>query len=150
MKYIFVIVAVLVLIMLSNCEESKTCAENIEIKVNIDFKTLSSGIKKDTYINNLTVIGRDTPYYNYNNLNSISLALCQSSDTSQFKFTVDTISDTIFFYSKREHFMVSYECGFATRFFLEEVTSQDILLDSISIIKADVNRSDETNIIFFY
>jgi hypothetical protein len=150
MKHIFVIVAIPVLLMLSNCEESKTCNENVEILVNIDFKTLSSGIKKDTYINNLTVIGRDTPYYNYSNLNSISLALSQSSDTSQFKFTVDTILDTIFFYSKRKHFMVSYECGFATRFVLEEVTSQDILVDSILIIKPDVDRSDETNIIFFY
>jgi len=150
MRCISGIIAILILLLLSNCEEAKQCTENTEISVNIDFKTLSSGIKKDTLINNLTVIGKDTPYYNNNNLNSISLALSQSSDTSEFKFAVDTILDIISFYSKREHFLVSFECGFATRFILEKVTSQNILIDSISIINPNVDRSDETNIIFFY
>ena len=54
------------------CEESDQCTEDMEISVNIDFKTLSSGVKKDTIINNLTVIGKDTPYYNIN-LNSVMI-----------------------------------------------------------------------------
>ncbi len=149
MKCISGIVAILILLLLANCEETIKCTENTEISVNIDFKTLSSGIKKDTLINNLTVIGKDTLYFN-SNLNSISLALSQSSDTSEFKFAVDTVMDTISFYSKREHFLISFECGFATRFILEKVISQDILIDSISIINPNVDRSDETNIIFFY
>jgi hypothetical protein len=150
MKCISFIAAILAIILLLNCEEDKQCTEDIEISVNIDFKTISSGIKKDTLINNLTVIGKDTPYYNTNNLKSISLALSQSSDTSEFRFSVDTVPDTILFYSSRELFMISFECGFATRFILEKVISQDILIDSISIIKSNVDRSDETNVIFFY
>ena len=149
MKCISVIVAILILLLLANCEETIQCTENTEISVNIDFKTLSSGIKKDTLVNNLTVIGKDTLYFN-SNLNSISLALSQSSDICEFKFAVDTVPDTISFYSKREHFLISFECGFATRFILEKVISQDILIDSISIINPNVDRSDETNIIFFY
>ena len=149
MKCISGIIAILILILLANCEESLQCTDDTEISVNIDFKTLSSGVKKDTLINHLTVIGKDTPYYN-NNLNSISLALSQSSDTSEFKFAVDTVLDTISFYSKREHFLISFECGFATRFVLEKVISQDILIDSISIINPNVDRFDETHILFFY
>jgi len=149
MKCISGIIAILTLLLLANCEESIQCTEDIEISVNIDFKTLSSGVKKDTLINNLTVIAKDTPYYN-SNLNSISLALSQSSDTSEFQFVVDTVLDTISFYSKREHFMISFECGFATRFILEKVISQDILIDSISIINPNVDRFDETHILFFY
>jgi hypothetical protein len=149
MKCISVIIAILILLLLSNCEESTQCTENTEISVNIDFKTLSNGIKKDTLINNLTIIAKDTPYYN-SSLNPVSLALSQSSDTSVFKFAVDTLSDIISFYSKREHYLISFECGFATRFILGKVISNDKLIDSISIINPNVDRFDETNIIFFY
>ncbi len=149
MKCISVIVAVLILLLLANCEESVQCTEDIDISVNISFKTQSSGVKKDTLINNLTVIARDTFYYNMN-LNSINLALSQSSDTSDFKFAVDTLTDTISFYCKRELFMISFECGFATRFILDTVISQGILIDSISIINPNIDRSDETHILFFY
>ena len=150
MKSIFTIIAILVLFLLSNCEEANQCTEDTEISLNIDFKTVYLDVKKDTSINNLTVTGKDTPYYNDNNLNSISLALSRLSDTSEYKFTVDTVVDTISFYSKREHFLVSFECGFATRFTLEKVVTQDKLLDSVSIIEPNVDMSDETNIIFYY
>ncbi|UCH14320.1 MAG: hypothetical protein JSV22_14630 [Bacteroidales bacterium] len=150
MKSVHVITAILVLFLFSNCEEDSQCTEEIEISANINFKTVSLGVRKDTSINNLTVIGRDTPYYNNNNLNSISLALSQVSDTSVFKFTVDTVTDTISFYYNREHYMVSFECGFATRFTLEEIITQNKILDSVSIIKPNVDMSDETNILFYY
>ncbi len=150
MKGIYVIIAILVLFLYSNCEEDSQCTEEIEITANIGFKTVSQGVRKDTTISNLTVIGMDTPYYNNHNLNSISLALCQVSDTSEYKFTVDTVTDTICFYYNREHYLVSFECGFATRFTLKEIVTQDKLLDSVSIVKPDVDISDETNILFYY
>jgi hypothetical protein len=149
MKCISVITAILILLLLSNCEESKQCTEDTEISANIDFKTISNGTKKDTLISNLTIIAKDTPYYK-SSLNSVSLALSQSSDTSVFKFAVDSLSDIISFYSKREHYLISFECGFATRFILEKVISTNKLIDSISITNPNVDRFDETNIIFFY
>jgi hypothetical protein len=150
MKSIFVLIVVLFLFLLLCCENSKQCTENPEITVNINFKTISDDGMKDTLIDKLTVIGKDTPYYNNNSIKSINLSLSQSSDTSKFKFVIDTVVDTIIFYSKREHFLVSYECGFATRFILDKIITQNKLLDSLSIIKATVTSSDETNIIFYF
>jgi len=149
MKNIIILIIILFLLLLSACEESNQCTESTEITVHIDFKTVNSHTR-DTLVNSLTVIGRDTPYYNDNNIKSINLALSQSSDTSEFKFAISDLVDTISFYSKREHFMVSYECGFATRFILDTVITQNILLDSFSIIKSTVDISDETNIIFYF
>jgi hypothetical protein len=148
-KNIIVLITILILLVLSACEESSQCTESTEITAHINFKTVNSRIK-DTLINNLTVIGRDTPYYNSNNIKSVNLPLSQSSDTSEFKFTIGDQSDTFVFYSKREHYMVSYECGFTTRFILDTVITTNILTDSIKIIKSTVDISDETNIIFYF
>jgi hypothetical protein len=149
MKNIIVLVAILVLLSFSACEETSQCTRETEINAHIDFKT--AGIKvRDSIVNNLTVIGRDTPYYNVNNIKSIDLALSQASDTSEFRFAIGDQSDTISFYSKREQYMISYECGFATRFFLDTVITRDIIIDSVKIIKSLVDISDETNIIFYF
>jgi hypothetical protein len=149
MKNIIVLVAILVLLALSACEETNQCTQDTEINAHIDFKTANSKVR-DSIVNNLTIIGRDTPYYNVNNIKSINLALSQASDTSEFRFTIGDQSDTISFYSKREQYMISYECGFATRFSLDTVITRNIILDSVKIVKSIVDIYDETNIIFYF
>jgi hypothetical protein len=46
--------------------------------------------------------------------------------------------------------MISYECGFATRFSLDTVITRNIILDSVKIVKSIVDIYDETNIIFYF
>jgi hypothetical protein len=149
MKNIFILVAILTVLVFSSCEETNICTQDTEITAHIDFKTISGKVR-DSIVDNLTVIGRDTPYYNVNNIKSIDLALSQTSDTSEFRFAIGDQSDTISFYSKREHYMISYECGFATRFFLDTVITRNIIIDSVKIIKSIIDISDETNIIFYF
>jgi hypothetical protein len=67
MKNIIVLVAILVLLALSACEETNQCTQDTEINAHIDFKTANSKVR-DSIVNNLTIIGRDTPYYNVNNI----------------------------------------------------------------------------------
>jgi hypothetical protein len=149
MKNIIVLVAILIALVFSACEKTNVCTRDTEITAHIDFKTAGTKVR-DSIVDNLTVIGRDTPYYNVNNIKSIDLALSQSSDTSEYWFTIGDQSDTITFYSKREHYMISYECGFTTRFFLDTVLSGNNIMDSAKIIKNIVDISDETNIIFYF
>jgi hypothetical protein len=152
MKNIIVLIAIsaiLILLMFTACEETNQCTQSTEITAHIDFKTAGSKVR-DSIVNNLTIIGGDTPYYNVNNIKSVDLALSQASDTSEFIFLINDVADTISFYSKREHYLVSYECGFATRFIMDTVITRNIILDSVSIIKSTVDVSDETNIIFYF
>ncbi len=146
-----IISGILILIfLLLSCEEVDECVDDTEVNVNIDLKTLVNNVEIDTFINALTIVGIDTPYYNSNNIKSVNLALSQLSDTSIYKFTVDTITDTVSFYSKREHYLVSYECGFTTRYILDTVITGNNLINAVSIIKAAVDSTDETNIIFYF
>jgi hypothetical protein len=149
MKNIIVLVAILIMLVFSACEETNVCTQDTQITAHIDFKTVGGKVR-DSIVNNLTVIGGDTPYYNVNNTKSIDLALSQTSDTSEFRFAIGDQSDTISFYSEREHYMISYECGFTTRFILDTVISRNIIIDSAKIIKSTVDISDETNIIFYF
>lgn len=149
MKIIHVLVIIMLLLSLVKCEDSTQCTEETDMTVNIEFKKLN-GINTDTMINNLTIIGLDTPYLNNNNIKSINLSLSQTSDTSEFSFAVDTVIDTISFYSKRELYLISYECGFATRFKLDSVSTSEHIINAVSIIKPEVDITDETNIIFYF
>ena len=149
MKIIYILVIIALLLSLLNCEDSSHCAEETEITVNIDFKKLNS-INTDTIINNLTIIGLDTPYLNNNNIKSVNLSLLQISDTCEFTFAVNTVVETISFYSKRELYLISYDCGFGTRFTLDSVITGKKIINAVSIIKPEVDITDETNIIFYF
>lgn len=149
MKNIYVLINILLFFSLLNCEDSTECGEDTEITVKIDFKKYNN-VNEDSLINNLTVIGIDTPYLNNNNINSINLSLSQTSDISEFKFNVDTLVDTISFYSKRELYLISYECGFATRYTLDSVITYEKIINAVSIIESAVDSTNETNIIFYF
>lgn len=150
MRYTSVILIVILSFFLLACEEVDECVDDTEVNVNIDFKTLVNNIEKDTIINELTIIGNDTPYFNSINIQSVHLPLSQISDTSIYKFTVDTITDTVSFCSTREHYLVSYECGFTTRYTIDTVITLKKLINEVSIIKSAVDSTNETNIIFYF
>jgi hypothetical protein len=150
MKCTLAILKVILVFFLLACEKVDECVDDTEVNVNIDFKSFVNNIEKDTVINELTIIGNDTPYYNSINIQSVHLPLSQISDTSIYKFIVDIITDTVSFYSRREHYLVSYECGFTTRYTLDTVITREKLINSVSIIKSSVDSTDETNIIFYF
>ncbi len=150
MKGIPLISYLIFFILLISCEEVDKCVDDTVVNVNIDFKYMFNNKVKDTAINELTITGKDTPCYNLNNIHYVNLALSQVSDTTIYKFAVGTVTDTVSFISDRELYLVSYECGFATRYMLDTVITRERVINSVSIIKSAVDSTDETNIIFYF
>lgn len=135
---IFIICLLAFFVMLCACDNTSECGylENRKVKLSFaknnktfsdttinDYSVFIPAIQKDLLAK--SIVREFKPPFKDQlstfSSSSLYLSLSQNSDTSVFILSIKNISDTLSFYSTRRLEMISAECGFNTRFYVDSI-----------------------------
>ena len=103
-----------VIVYLGACADSSDCRYIDNRKVKLSFVQEKGKVFVDSTVSKLSVIILENGKLLYDSVSAktISLSLSQNNDTSIFILKLDSVSDTLTFFYKRELEMSSSDCGF--------------------------------------
>ena len=131
------------------CDDKAVCTEMATAYLQTGFYKAIEGEEQDSALDNVTVYGLGIPepvIQNDSNVKQLKLPLNFSSDHSVFVITNDTVSDTLYLTYDTTLTFVSYECGFAPSYDIQDVGSSNNGFDSVIIVKSLVETDDDENI----
>ena len=111
---------------LSSCQPQEICDNHDLPFLVVRFKTIQSSITSDTIISGVTLYGiregkADSLLYDSLSLSRMELPLDPSHNYSNFVFSVYDLTDTLTIVHTNDIYLISYSCGFATRFTLDGI-----------------------------
>lgn len=141
----------LLLFFLIACSEEEVCVKDVNTMLIADFFKKTDG--SDTILSNLSVVGLNKTRMLYDsavNISQIELPLNYNSGKTSFIISINNNRDTITFFYTGELIFVSYACGFAPTFELNDVTATYKEFDSIAVINNIINPDNEENIEIYF
>ena len=147
----------LVLLIIS-CTTQEVCDDNSDSELVVRFKTLASETIIDTIISDVTLYGimegePDSLLANSAEGSRFVLPLDPHNYFSRFVLKINEQSDTLLVSHTTEYYMISYNCGFATLFTMEEdPLHSGTMIDSLEIINAviDVELEQDEEHLWIY
>lgn len=149
MKKISVFIIILLSGMLFSCDDKEVCTEVATAYLQAGFYKAIEGEEQDSVLNNVTVYGAGVadPLMNkVNNVKQLLLPLDFDAQASSFIITNDSITDTLFVSYDTTLTFVSFECGFAPNYDLDDAQCSKNGFDSLKIVKKLVDTENEENI----
>jgi hypothetical protein len=137
-------------ITLAACSPQDICDDDSQSILVARFRTLVGGKITDTIVPGISIYGiregkSDSLLYNSVAVGRVELPLDPSSDQSGFVISTAEKTDTLILVHSSEAYLISYKCGFASRFTLEEFTSTGGMILDIELIEATVDAELESN-----
>ncbi|MFH0756291.1 MAG: DUF6452 family protein [Bacteroidota bacterium] len=137
-------------ITLAACSPQDICDDDSQSILVARFRTLVGGKITDTIVPGISILGiregkSDSLLYNSVSVGRAELPLDPSNNQSVFVIRTAEKNDTLFVMHSSEAYLISYNCGFAARFTLEDFTSTGRMILNIELIEAIVDAELESN-----
>lgn len=158
---IFNIISILLIsIVLVSCTLSEECREDKDVYMQMGFYTKTLNTKTGLYVNSALAIdslwvnglGVDSFLFeNSKKINSIDVPLKKLSTQTDFIVRFNQKTDTIsIFYQNNDRYFISLECGCVIAHSIDEVTSTNHFIDSISVINRDITPTNAEHIQIYH
>lgn len=158
---IFNIISILLIsIVLVSCTSSEECREDKDVYMQMGFYTKTLNTKTALYVNTALAIdslwvnglGVDSFLFeNSKKINSIDVPLKKLSTQTDFIVRFNQKTDTIsIFYQNNDRYFISLECGCVIAHSIDEVTSTNHFIDSISVINRDITPTNAEHIQIYH
>ena len=137
-------------ILVTSCATQEFCDEESQSELVVRFKTLESTISSDTIMSEVTIHGiregqSDSLLYDSISGSRFLLPLDPNHEQSRFVLNMNENNDTLVVIHRNEVYMISYTCGFATLFNLENIDYYSQIIKNIDIFEPMVNAALEQN-----
>jgi hypothetical protein len=153
-----VLLPIIVMSSLFSCASQEICDGNNQSELVARFKREVGGSAADTILVGISVHGirpgkTDSLLYEDISASRIVLPLDPNQPFSTFVIGIDTLQDTLAIHYQTEYYLISYTCGFAALFTLEEIGYSGSLIDRVEVIEplidADLVQNEEHIWIYF-
>lgn len=141
----------------TSCVDVEVCDESYESELVAKFKTMQDGEALDSTVNALTLYGiregkNDSLLYNADAVSGFVVPLDPNHDFSSFVMQINEQTDTLTITYDHESYMISYTCGFANLFTLEDIepVSGIIIGDTILNKMIDAENEEDEEHIWLY
>jgi hypothetical protein len=134
----------------ASCVSVEVCEEEYESNLVARFKTMKEGVAADTTVNALSLYGiregkSDSLLYNGLPASGFLVPLDPNEGLSSFVLQIDTLTDTLHVYYEHEAYLISYTCGFASLFTLDQLDTSSGLIQNDSIINDMIDAEYDEN-----
>lgn len=149
MKYLVYSLGLLLLI--SSCATQDICDDDSQSYLVAGFKTLDTEDEvTDTTMAGLSVYGiregkTDSLLYDSVSVSELELPLDPNNEFSYFVLGNGISHDTLQLTYDSEVYLISYSCGFAVRFTLDQFTSTGSWISDMELISGDIDAELESN-----
>jgi hypothetical protein len=150
MKFRIRILILTIIILTAACVSVEVCEEEYASEMVASFKTMDGGTAADTTVNSLSLYGiregrNDSLLYHDVSTSGFVIPLDPEQDFSSFVLQIDTLTDTLKVYYEHEIYMISYTCGFASLFTLDQLETRTGVIQNDTIINAMIDAEYEAN-----
>jgi len=146
------------LLILISCTTQEVCDSDAQSELVAMFKTIESGTVTDTIVSGITVFGiregqSDSLLYDSITTKQLLLPLNPHNDFSRFVLQVNEQTDTLRVIHTTEPYLISYTCGFASLFTVDDVSYSNLMIQNLeiiySVIDAELEQNEEHLWIYF-
>jgi hypothetical protein len=135
---------------LVSCVTREICDEDNQSELVARFKLETDGVYTDTIFNNVSVYGTRSDQefsllYDTVTTSRIELPLDPNGTSSTFVIDFNGVQDTLTIHHDTEYYLISYTCGFAALFTLENATYTGSVIRDYEIINAVIDAALELN-----
>lgn len=136
----------------AGCVSVEVCEDEYVSELVASFVSEEDGEVSDSTVSALTLYGireglSDSLLYDSISASGFVVPLDPHNDVSRFVLQIDTLIDTLSVYHDHEVYMISYNCGFASMFTLDQIETSGgaILKDTIinEMIDAEYESDEE-------
>ncbi|MCK5136932.1 MAG: hypothetical protein KAR19_14190 [Bacteroidales bacterium] len=148
----------LLLVLQVSCITQEICDDDSQSELVARFKTIESTITSDTIMSDVSIHGiregqSDSLLYDSVSTSIILLPLDPNLEQSRFVLNMNKQNDTLVVTHRNEVYLISYTCGFATLFNLENIGYTSLMIKDIEIKDSIVDTEllqDEEHIWIYY
>jgi hypothetical protein len=156
MKYMALPLSLLLLFF--SCATQEVCNDDNQSYLVAKYRTKGDGEERDTIMAGMTIYGiregkPDSLLYDSISMSKANLPLDPNSDTTSFVFSNTIQQDTLVITHSSEIYLITYDCGFASRFSLEEYTALGNWIKEIVLRNGEVDallENDEENLRIYF
>jgi len=157
MKYLAYSLSLLLFI--SSCSTQDVCDDDSQSYLVARFKTLDADDKvADTTMAGLSIYGiregyADILLYDSVSASKVALPLDPNKNFTHFILSNELSQDTLLLSHASEAYLISYTCGFAARFTLDQYINNGIWIGDIELISGEIDaelESDETHLWIYF
>jgi hypothetical protein len=140
----------LFIILAAGCVSVEVCEEEYVSELVARFKTEKEGEVSDSTVNALTLYGireglSDSLLYDSIPASGFVVLLDPHHDVSRFVLQIDSLRDTLSIYYEHEVYMISYSCGFASMFTLDQIETSGGVILKDTVINEMIDAEYESN-----
>jgi hypothetical protein len=148
----------ILLLVIASCTTQDVCDDDNQAILVARFKTIANGETTDTILPGISIYGiregqPDSLLYDSMLVSRVELPLDPSNDQSRYVMTIAEETDTLFLIHSSEAYLISYSCGFAARFTLEDFTATGKMIVDTELISASIDaelESDEVHLWIYF
>ena len=132
------------LFLLLSCAPNETCDDDSQSYMLARFRTLFDGEIRDTTLAEFTVYGirpgqEDSLIYNAASLGAMEVPLNPNMGRSHFVISAGDVADTLVVEHRSEAYLISVDCGFASRFTLSSLEAGGALIKDLDLRENQVD-----------
>ena len=140
----------ILLIVIASCATQDVCDDDSQSILVARFKSTATGGITDTIVPGISIYGiregkPDSLLYDSSSVARVELPLDPTNDQSRFVMTVAEETDTLVLIHSSEAYLISYSCGFASRFTLVDFTATGEMIVDTELISASIDAELESN-----
>jgi len=152
------LILLILLQVISSCSTQDICDDDSQSILVARFKTTNTSEITDTTMSAITIHGiregkKDSLLYISDQVSGIELPLDPNKDFSRFIITNEIESDTLSIYHSNEVYLISYTCGYAVRFSLEELTATGDWIKDMELRESEIDAelvTDEEHLWIYF
>ena len=141
------------IVLIISCQTNNQCDTATESLVKVNFYVVDS-VELAVTVSNISVYGLGNSdsllYENDTTRSSVLLPLSPNSETTEFVFEFENITENIKFTYTTSTYLESMDCGFITNYEIESVGYSKNIIDTIIIINGSVTTDNEEHIKLFF
>lgn len=140
----------ILLLFIASCATQDVCDDDGQSYLVARFKTLEEDNINDTTMVGMSIYGiregkADSLLYDSLSMSVVELPLDPNNESSMFVLSNEVRQDTLLFSYTSEAYLISYTCGFAARFTLEQFTNSGSWVSDMQLIEGEIDAEIETN-----
>jgi hypothetical protein len=148
MKYMALPLSLLLLF--TSCATQEFCDDDNQSYLIAQFRTKEDGEERDTIMGGMTIYGiregkPDSLLYDSTSMSKAQLPLDPNNDITSFVFSNTIQKDTLVLTHSSEIYLISQDCGFASRFSLVEYTASGNWLKEIVLRNGEIDATLEND-----
>ena len=138
------------LLLFASCATQEVCDDDNQSYLIAQFRTEEDGVERDTIMGGMTIYGiregkPDSLLYDSISISKAQLPLDPNNDITSFVFSNAVEQDTLVLTHSSEIYLISYDCGFTSRFSLEEYTASGTWLKEIVLRNGEIDATLEND-----